>query len=57
MLKYILDNICYIANVGDSRVILSADSGKKIIQISNDHKPNEYLERKRIIDAGGSVYQ
>jgi protein phosphatase 2C family protein 2/3 len=44
-------------NVGDSRAIISADRGRKVIQISQDHKPNEFTERKRIIEAGGSVYQ
>lgn len=53
----ILDNICYIANVGDSRAVLSLDGGKDVIQLTNDHKPNDPLEKKRIIEAGGKVYQ
>ncbi|CAK91754.1 unnamed protein product (macronuclear) [Paramecium tetraurelia] len=46
---------CYVANVGDSRAILSAESGKKVIDLSKDHKPE--LERDRIIKGGGQVYQ
>lgn len=52
-----LDNICYVVNVGDSRAILSIDSGKELKVLSNDHKPNDPSEKKRIIEGGGKVYQ
>ncbi|CAD8113889.1 unnamed protein product [Paramecium sonneborni] len=51
----IIGDNCYAANVGDSRAILSAASGKKAIALSHDHKPE--LEQERIVKAGGSVYQ
>lgn len=35
---------CYVANVGDSRAIMSADKGKKLFLLSRDHKPNEDYE-------------
>ena len=44
-------------NVGDSRAILSADSGKSIVPLSRDHKPGEPSERKRIKKTGGKIYQ
>jgi protein phosphatase 2C family protein 2/3 len=36
----IIDEICYIANVGDCRAILSANMGKNVYPISKDHKPD-----------------
>ncbi len=52
----IFGDMCYIANVGDSRAILSLDGGKTVMQITRDHKPTDYLERSRIINAGGKIY-
>ena len=49
--------MCYIANVGDSRAILSVNKGKQIYQLTNDHKPNSKVERKRIKENGGLVYK
>lgn len=48
--------MCYIANVGDSRGLLSADGGNYNIELSRDHKPNDELEQKRIIEGGGKIY-
>lgn len=67
----IVGDMCYIANVGDSRAILSAGGAtpgntliKPIIQgtpsvfpLSKDHKPCDEAEKKRIIDGGGQIYQ
>lgn len=56
-LMFIVDDICYIANVGDSRALMSADGGNYSIALSRDHKPNDDLETKRIIEGGGKIYQ
>ena len=48
--------MCYIANVGDSRAIMSANGGEYIVKLSRDHKPNDELETKRIQEAGGRIY-
>lgn len=52
----IIDDMCYVANVGDSRSILSANGGKTVFQLSKDHKPSDPSERDRVIDAGGKIY-
>ena len=49
----IVGNTCYIANVGDSRAIMSTDGGAKIFSLSRDHKPSDESESKRIMEAGG----
>jgi protein phosphatase 2C family protein 2/3 len=52
----IIDNKIWIANTGDSRAIMSSESGTRFETISNDHKPSEDAEKTRIIKAGGEVY-
>jgi len=52
-----IENVCYIANLGDSRAIMSLNRGRELKVLTNDHKPSEEAERMRIIKAGGKVYQ
>jgi serine/threonine protein phosphatase PrpC len=51
----IINDMCYIANLGDSRALYSCNDGKKFLQLSRDHKPNDPLEKNRIYKAGGSI--
>ena len=50
------ENKIYIANIGDSRAIMSLNNGNKVKQLSIDHKPNNIKEFERIIKNGGKVY-
>ena len=43
----------YCANAGDSRTVLSR--GKQAVPLSEDHKPDDAIERKRIYNANGFV--
>ncbi|XP_039032102.1 probable protein phosphatase 2C 76 isoform X2 [Hibiscus syriacus] len=49
----LVGNHLYVANVGDSRTIIS--KAGEAIPLSDDHKPNRSDERKRIENAGGVV--
>ena len=50
------DDICYIANVGDCRAVLSQNNGHVVTPLSLDHKPKNPMERVRVTEAGGKVY-
>jgi serine/threonine protein phosphatase PrpC len=52
-----VDDICYIANLGDSRAVLSYKSGKIEQVLTNDHKPGNEKENERIVKNGGKIYQ
>ena len=49
----LLDDKCYAANVGDSRVILCR--GGQAVTLTKDQKPSDPDEEQRIKDAGGFV--
>lgn len=54
---FIYNGMCYVANLGDSRAVLVSENGQKCYQITKDHKPSNPSEQKRIIEAGGKIYQ
>ena len=56
IISLILDNKIFIANLGDSRAIISQSGGTKIKQLTNDHKPNNLKEFERAIKNGSKVY-
>lgn len=53
----IVDTKIYVANVGDSRAVMSANGGKNVLNLSKDHKPNDEGEVFRVIQNGGKIYQ
>ena len=53
----IVDTNIYIANVGDSRCLLSMNDGHNYVEVTKDHKPNSPNEIIRIKKNGGSIYQ
>ena len=57
LLLLIIDNKIYIANVGDSRCIISKNNGKIRRDVTRDHKPNYPYEKERIVSNGGRIYQ
>ncbi|XP_050522093.1 probable protein phosphatase 2C 6 [Daktulosphaira vitifoliae] len=53
VLALLVNNKLYVANAGDSRCIVSQNNIAH--DLSEDHKPEDELELKRIIAAGGTV--
>ena len=57
LILLLINNLIYIANVGDSRCIGSFKNGKIQKDITLDHKPNTPYEKERILKYGGRIYQ
>jgi protein phosphatase 2C family protein 2/3 len=57
IIALIVGDTCHVANVGDSRAVLSAERGAKAYMMSRDHKPEDPIEKMRIEENGGQVYQ
>jgi serine/threonine protein phosphatase PrpC len=50
----ITDDSIYCANAGDSRAVIGTKTGD-VVELSFDHKPENDIEKKRIVEAGGVV--
>ena len=57
LILLIVDSKIYIANVGDSRCVVSCQNGKIQRDVTRDHKPEFPYEKKRIYNNGGNVYR
>ena len=55
--KKYLGEVCYIANVGDSKAIMSCEKGTKIQVLNREHKPSDQEEKERILSYGGKLYR
>ena len=56
LVAVIFDNKIYIANIGDSRAIMSINEGTKIKQLTVDHKPDNLIEFERALKNGSKIY-
>ena len=56
LISIIFDNKIYIANLGDSRAILSMNGGTKVKQLTVDHKPENVKEFERATKNGSQIY-
>ena len=57
LILLLVDTKIYIANVGDSRCLVSCENGKIQKDVTRDHKPEFPYEKKRIYDNGGNIYR
>ena len=58
VIVYQIDNKIICSNIGDSRAILVSSKGNdeyQVMNLSNDQKPTNPEEQKRIEDAGGEI--
>ena len=56
LVAVIFDNKIYMANLGDSRAIMSIAGGTKVRQLTLDHKPDNVKEFERALKNGSKVY-
>ena len=57
LILLLVDTKIYIANVGDSRCLISCQNGKIQKDVTRDHKPEFPYEKQRIYSHGGNIYQ
>jgi len=57
LIVLIINDICYCANIGDSRALLSQSNSSKVHQITKDHRPQESSERIRLITNGAYIFK
>ncbi len=56
LIVLIIKDICYTANIGDSRALLSHQNSTKLMQVTKDHRPYQYDERIRLINSAAYIY-
>ncbi|CAG9316685.1 unnamed protein product [Blepharisma stoltei] len=56
LISLVIGDTCYVANVGDSRAIMSGCGGQQAITITKDHKPSDPEEQVRVQKEGGKIY-
>ncbi len=53
----VVNDECFVGNVGDSRAIMSSKAGAVVTVLSSDHRPTNPAEFQRILKNGGKVYR
>ena len=53
----IINKECYIANVGDSRALISTGNLSRNYTLTTDHKPDDPIEKDRIEKNGGRLWK
>lgn len=53
----IANDQCYVANLGNSKVLVSEDTSQKIYNLFLGHDANNNKEKKRIEEFGGYIYR
>ena len=56
LVSVIFDNKIYIANIGDSRAIMSIGGGTKVRQLTADQKPDNIKEFEKALKNGSKIY-
>ena len=57
LILLLIDTKIYIANVGDSRCVVSCNNGEIQKDVTRDHKPEFPYEKKRIYNYNGRIYR
>lgn len=54
---FFVEEFAYVVNLGDSRSVMSSEGGKRVDDLTIDHKPNSKAEKARILAASGRIYK